>query len=100
MTVIRGLEATGMRLDEDVAEQTAEEAVEHDRLGQGEAEPHQPLELSAELGLAGDRLDHGAEDVADAGAGAGGAEADAGRERDRLTGVNDPLLAGRHTRCE
>ena len=64
------------------------QAVEHDRLGEGEAEPHDPLELAAQLGLAGDRLDHRAEDVADADAGAERAEADAEREGDRLAGVD------------
>src|SRR5215468_3531379 len=78
-----------MCLHQDVAEQTAEEAVEDDGLGEGEAEPHQALELAAQLGLAGDRRDHRAEDEPDAGAGAGGAEADAERQRDRLAGVDD-----------
>src|SRR5262245_327053 len=78
-----------MFLDQDVAEQAAEEAVEHDGLGEGEAEPHQALELAAQLRLAGDGLDHRAEDEADARAGAGGAEADAERQRDRLAGVDD-----------
>src|SRR5262249_23286147 len=78
-----------MFLDQDVAEQAAEEAVEDDGLGGGEAEPHEALELAAQLGLAGDGLDHRAEDDADARAGAGGAEADAERQRDRLAGVDD-----------
>ena len=47
------------------------------------------LKLAAQLGLAGDRLDHRAEDVADADAGAERAEADAERERDRLAGLDD-----------
>ena len=46
------------RLDEDEGEDRAEQAVEHDGLGQCEAEPLDALELAAELGLAGDRLDH------------------------------------------
>src|SRR5947209_15584057 len=75
-----------MSLDEDVREQTAEETVEDDRLGECEPEPHDPLELAAQLGLAGDRGDHVPEDVADADAGADGAEADAEAERDRLSG--------------
>ena len=83
-----------MFLDQDVAEQAAEEAVEDDGLGEREAEPHQALELAAQLGLAGDGLDHRAEDVADAGAGAGRAEADAERERDRLAGADDGRLGG------
>src|SRR4029450_13141144 len=44
------------------------------------------LKLTAELGLPRDRLDHRAEDVANADAGAEGAEADAEREADRLAG--------------
>ena len=82
----------GSDSDQDVAEQSAEEAVEHDGLGEREPEPHQALELAAQLGLPGDRLDHRAEDVADAGAGAGRAEADAERERDRLAGADDGRL--------
>ena len=74
-------------LDQDVGEQAADEAVEDDRLGEGEAEPLDALELAPELGLAGDGLDHRAEDVADADAGAERAEADTERERDRLAGV-------------
>ena len=70
------------------------QAVEDDRLGEREAEPHDPLELAAQLGLAGDRLDHRAEDVADADAGAERAEADAEREGDRLAGVDDVAGCG------
>ena len=44
-------------------------------------------DLVAHLRLAGDRLDHLAEDVADADAGADRAEAGADAERDRLAGV-------------
>ena len=47
-----------------------------------------PVQLTAELGLARDRLDHRAEDVADADAGPERAEADAESERDRLAGVD------------
>ena len=88
-----GLAATGMAgvtspLDEHEGEQAADQAVEHDGLGEREAEPHDPLELAAQLRLAGDGLDHRAEDVADADAGAERAEADAERERDRLAGVD------------
>src|SRR6476659_8458516 len=75
------------RSDEDVGEQAADEAVEDDRLREREAEPLNARELAAELGLAGDRLDHRAEDVADADAGAERTEADAERKRDRLAGV-------------
>ena len=87
MTWISGFDASIAALDQDVREDRAEEAVEHDRLGEGEAEPLDALQLAAQLGLAGDRLDHRAEDVADADAGAERAEADAQRERDRLAGV-------------
>ena len=79
----------GSPLDEDVREDRAEQAVEHDRLGEGEAEPLDALQLAAQLGLAGDRLDHRAEDVADADAGAERAETDAEREADRLAGLGD-----------
>ena len=48
-----------------------------------------PCKLAAQLGLPGDRLDHRAEDVADADAGAERAEADAEREADRLAGLRD-----------
>ena len=76
-------------LHQDVAEESADEAVEHDCLGERESEPHQALELAAQLRLAGDGLDHGAEDVADAGAGSCGAQPDAEREGDRLAGADD-----------
>ena len=46
-----------------------------------------PGQLAAQLGLAGDRLDHRAEDVADADAGAECAEADAERKTDGLAGL-------------
>src|SRR6476620_9029270 len=75
------------RSDEDVREQAADEAVEDDRLGEGEAEPLDTRELATQFWLSGDRLDHRAEDVADADAGAERTEADAERERDRLAGV-------------
>src|SRR5205085_4307404 len=71
-------------LDEDEGEQAAEEAVEHDRLCEREAEPHDSLQLAAELRLAGDRLDHRREDRADADACAHGAEPDTEAEGDRL----------------
>ena len=47
-----------------------------------------PGQLAAELGLAGDGLDHRAEDVADTDAGAERPETDAEREGDRLAGVD------------
>ena len=55
-TLIRALAATsGLHcLDEDVGEQAADEAVEHDRLGECEAEPLDALKLPAQLGLPGD----------------------------------------------
>ena len=77
----------GEPLDEDVRQEAADQAVEDDRLGEREAEPLDALELTAELGLAGDALDHRAEDVADADAGPERAETDAESERDRLAGV-------------
>src|SRR5262249_10658751 len=75
--------------NEDVREDRAEQAVEHDGLGEREAEPLDALELTAELRLAGDRLDHRAEDVPDADAGAERAKADAEGETDRLAGFGD-----------
>ena len=77
----------GAPLDEHVGQDRAEQAVEDDGLGQCEAEPLDALELPTELGLAGDRLDHRREDVADADAGAERAESDAEREADCLTGL-------------
>src|SRR5206468_2354736 len=79
VTWISGFEPSSIGLNEDVGEDRAEQAVEDDGLGQREAEPLNPLELAAELGLPCDRLDHRAEDVADA-------EARAEREPDRLPG--------------
>src|SRR5438477_11814182 len=84
----------GSDLDEDVREDRAEQAVEHDRLGEGEAEPLDALQLAAQLGLAGDRLDHRAEDVADADAGAERAETDTEREPDGLAGLRDVAGGG------
>src|SRR5215211_1225620 len=60
------------RLDEDVGEQTAEQGVEDDGLSERETEPLDARELAAKFGLAGDGLDHRAEDVPDADAGADG----------------------------
>src|SRR6266849_5352570 len=74
----------GGPLNQHVRQDRAEQAVEDDGLGEREAEPLDPLELAAELGLAGDRLDHRGEDVADADTGAERAEADAESEADRL----------------
>src|SRR5436190_19102692 len=75
--------------NEHVREDRAEQAVEHDGLGEGEAEPLNALQLAAELGLPRDRLDHRAEDVADADPGAERAEADAESETDGLAGFRD-----------
>src|SRR5215216_4254824 len=74
-------------LDEHVGQKAAEQAVEDDGLGEREPEPLDPLQLSTELRLPGDGLDHRAEDVADANAGAERAQSDAERERDCLAGV-------------
>src|SRR3954454_847518 len=63
-----------IRLGEEEGDQAEDERVEHDRLGEREAQPLDRRDLVAHLGLAGDRLDHLAEDVADADAGADGAE--------------------------
>src|SRR5689334_14965728 len=79
---------------QDVRQESADEAVEHDGLGQREAEPLDALELTAELGLAGDALDHRAEDVPDADARAERAEADTEGERDRLAGFGHVARRG------
>src|SRR5262245_56671679 len=80
-------------MDQHVREDRAEQAVEHDGLRQREAEPLDALELTAELGLAGDGLDHRTEDDPDADAGAGCPEPDSEGEADRLAGIRD--VAGR-----
>src|SRR3954454_4634055 len=81
------LRGASSSLDQDVGEQAADQAVEDDGLGEGEPEPHDPLQLAAQLGLARDRLDHRAEDVPDAAASPEGAEAAAERERDAVPGI-------------
>src|SRR5436309_971851 len=86
VTEISGLAAI-IPLHQHVGEDRAEQSVEDDRLGQREAEPLDALQLAAQLGLAGDGLDHRAEDVADADTGAERAEADAEREANRLAGL-------------
>src|SRR5438874_13814374 len=78
---------------EEVGDQAEDEAVEDDRLGQREAEPLDARDLVTHLGLAGDRLDHLAEDVADAHAGADRAEPCADAERDRLDRLRRLLAA-------
>jgi hypothetical protein len=74
------------RLEEE-RDQAEDERVEDDRLGEGEAEPLDARDLLAHLGLAGDRLDHLAEDVAHADAGADRAEPGAHAEGDGLEAV-------------
>src|ERR1700760_892087 len=94
VTWMSGFDAS-IPLDQDVRQERAEQAVEHDCLGQCEAEPLDALQLTTELRLAGDRLDHRSEDVADADAGAERAETDAEREADRLAGVRDRRIGRR-----
>src|SRR5947209_6497223 len=100
VTWMRALDASIRFLDEHVGEQAADEAVEHDRLGEREAEPLDALQLTPELGLAGDRLDHRAEDVPDADAGAERAEADAQGKADRLAGLRHVPRGGGDDGCE
>src|SRR4051794_31665524 len=69
---------------EEERDQAEDERVEHDRLGQREAEPLDRGDLVAHLGLARDRLDDLAEDVADADAGADRPEPGANAQRERL----------------
>src|SRR5918997_5104964 len=69
---------------EEERDQAEDERVEHDRLGQCEAEPLDRGDLLAHLGLTGHRLDDLAEDVAHADAGADGAETGADAKGDRL----------------
>src|SRR5665811_80650 len=93
-TVIRELAATGISkirfpLDQDEGQEAADQTVEDDGLGQREADPHDSLKLTAQLRLARDRLDHRAEDVAQADAGAERAEADTESERERLSHLGD-----------
>src|SRR3954451_6710810 len=79
-------------LAEEEGDEAEDERVEHDRLGQGEAQPLDRGDLVAHLGLAGHRLDDLAEDEADADAGADGAQAGADAEGDRLAGLAPVLL--------
>src|SRR4051794_24995897 len=76
---------------EEECDQAEDERVEDDRLGEREAEPLDARDLLAHLRLAGDRLDHLAEDVADADARADRAEAGADAEGDRLEAVGRRL---------
>src|SRR3954469_3547107 len=80
---------------EEEGQQAGHEAVEHAGLGEREAQPLDRRDLVAHLGLAGDRLDHLAEDVADADAGARGAEAAADAECDGLAGLRGGVLGRR-----
>src|SRR5215208_2839542 len=73
-----------MALGEEERDQAEDERVEHDRLGEREPEPLDRSDLVAHLRLARDRLDHFAEDVADADARADGPEASTDTQRDRL----------------
>src|SRR4051812_32414946 len=68
-------------------DQARHQAVEEAGLGKGETQPLDGRDLVAHLRLAGDGLDHLAEDDADADAGADGAEAATNTEGDRLAGV-------------
>src|SRR4051794_29633207 len=74
-------------LAQEEGDEAEDEGVEHDRLGQREAEPLDRGDLVAHLGLTGHRLDDLAEDVADADARADGAEAGADAQGDRLAGL-------------
>src|SRR5690606_3091051 len=77
---------------EEEGDETEDERVEGDRLGQREAEPADALELVFHLRLTGYRLDLLAEDEADADAGADRAEPGADAERDRLAGVGHAFV--------
>src|SRR5215212_11719581 len=77
---------------EEEGDEAKDERVEHDRLGQCEAEPLDRGDLIAHLRLTGHRLDDLAEDEADAHARADGAEAGADAQRDRLAGLAAVLL--------
>src|SRR5215207_6591566 len=95
MTVTLAMvESIGSGLQEE-GQQAGDEAVEHAGLGEREAQPLDRRDLVAHLGLAGDRLDHLAEDVADADAGARGTEAAADAECDRLAGLRAGVFSGR-----
>src|SRR5256885_2441231 len=88
-------------LSEEERDEAEDERVEHDRLGEREAEPLDRGDLVAHLRLAGDRLDHLAEDEADADARTDRAQAGADAERDGLEALLGHILAGRlGERCE
>src|SRR3954449_9741384 len=84
-----------IRLREEEGDQAEDERVEHDRLGEREAQPLDRGDLVAHLGLAGHRLDHLAEDVSDADARADRPEAGADAESDRLDRLRRVLAAAR-----
>src|SRR5690349_12391552 len=75
-------------------DQARHEAVEEAGLGKREAEPLDGGDLVAHLRLAGDRLDHLAEDDADAHGGARSAETTADTEGDRAAGLLPVLRSG------
>src|SRR5690349_10033175 len=79
-------------------DQARHEAVEEAGLREGEAQPLDGRDLVAHLRLAGDGLDHLAEDDADADAGAHGAETTADAQGDRLAGVLAVLSGGEDER--
>src|SRR5215213_5556023 len=88
---------------EEEGDQARHEPIEEARLGQREAEPLDARDLVAHLGLARDRLDHLAEDDADADAGTHGAEAATHAECDCLARVRAVLGGGEddgEERCE
>src|SRR6185437_13380208 len=92
---------TSIRLTEEEGDEAEDERVEHDRLGQGEAQPLDRGDLVAHLGLAGHRLDDLAEDEAHADAGADGAEARAHAERDGAQALRGGVRAAlRHDEVE
>src|SRR3954453_8838150 len=84
---------TCMALEEE-GDEARHEPIEEARLGEREAEPLDAGDLVAHLRLAGDRLDHLAEDDADAHAGADGTEAATHAEGDRLARVRAILGGG------
>src|ERR671917_96224 len=84
-----------MALEEE-RDQAEDERVEDDRLGEREAEPLDARDLLAHLRLAGDRLDHLAEDVPHADARPDRPETGADAESDRLEAVRRRLLGGGH----
>src|SRR4051794_14970846 len=76
------LSMLGSAAREEERDEAEDEGVEHDRLGEREAQPLDRRDLVPHLGLAGHRLDDLAEDVADADARADGAEAGTDAEGD------------------